>query len=162
MRSWTTRRRGRATRTCTSPVRRWTSKLGLSRRTRLKDGGLTMKGGSLASAGAAAAVGLLVTALMFIAGQCAGQEGNCCPKCGHANCFRKVCRVVTEMKKEKKTEYSVKCEDFCLPAMGKCVCCEWVRDSDCCCCLGYRRVTKWEPCCSDDIICKKTLVKTTK
>lgn len=44
-----------------------------------------------------------------------GAEPDCCPECGSMR-WRKVCRLVPETKKVTRTEWTVECEDFCLPA----------------------------------------------
>jgi len=53
------------------------------------------------------------------AADCRG-ESACCDRCGcHAACVRKTCQVVCGVKKEAKTSWSVKCEEFC-PLMPGC------------------------------------------
>ncbi len=43
------------------------------------------------------------------------EAGPCCESCGCRPCTKKVCRLVCEKKKVSKPDFSVKCEDFCLP-----------------------------------------------
>lgn len=48
-------------------------------------------------------------------------EAPCCAHCGcHCNLV-KVCKLVPDVKKETVFEYSVECEDFCVP--GRSICC---------------------------------------
>ena len=42
-------------------------------------------------------------------------HGSCCAQCGCSCECQKVCRLICEMKDVKKTCYSCKCEDFCVP-----------------------------------------------
>lgn len=60
---------------------------------------------------------LSIALLLALAGMASSAEASHlhCNRCGcHQNC-RKVCRLVCGTKKEKKTEYSCECEDFCVP-----------------------------------------------
>ncbi len=62
---------------------------------------------------------MLLIAGSAVAGEC-GQamagSPTCCAHCGcQASCQKKVCQVVCATKKEKKTRWVVKCEDFCAP-----------------------------------------------
>lgn len=44
-----------------------------------------------------------------------GDDCGCCASCGCQSACTKVCRAVPGTKKVTKVEYSVKCEDFCVP-----------------------------------------------
>jgi hypothetical protein len=50
-------------------------------------------------------------------------ETNCCAGCGrHTACVAKTCQVVCDVKKEKKTTWSVQCEEICplMPGHREC------------------------------------------
>ncbi len=62
------------------------------------------------------AIGLLLSGAALAgdcctAPACCNQTHDCCGGCG----VRKVCKVVCEMKKVKKTVWRVECEEFCIP-----------------------------------------------
>lgn len=81
------------------------------------------------------------------------QAGDRCSGCDSAR-MKKVCRVVCELRDEKKTVYSCECEDFCVPGPSQKCGEKWVCDAD-----GHRRrETIWKPGCAD-VRTKAKLVK---
>ena len=101
------------------------------------------------------AVGVLV---LFVVKAFAWSESNgfdCCPHCGCHN-LTKVCRMIPEIKKVPKVEYSSKCDDFCLPGRSHCVGTQCVTDCNGCC----KSEKVYEPNCGRVRMISK-LVKTT-
>jgi hypothetical protein len=84
------------------------------------------------------------------------EAGEFCHHCGCQRNCRKVCRLVCETTKEKKTEYSCECEDFCLPGPSK-KCGVKVE----CDCTGHHRKIIWKPTCAK-VHTRKKLVREEK
>jgi hypothetical protein len=71
-----------------------------------------------------------------------GDANGCCPHCG-CNDMQKICRIVPQVTKVPKVEYSCKCGDICVPGRSICVGTECVTD-----CNGCKHSEKvYEPCC---------------
>jgi len=90
-----------------------------------------------------------------------GHEG-CCSHCGCCCQCQKVCRMVCEMKETKKTCYTCKCEDFCVPGPSKqcatnCGCgkCKECREAACIPTVAYIK-TKKVPVKHEEIVKKPT------
>jgi len=111
------------------------------------------------------AVGLLLSGAAMAgdcctAPACCDQTHECCHSCG----VRKVCKVVCEMKKVKKTTWVVECEEFCA-SLPNCKrpcksCCNTGNcGEECCCdpCASLRRPMVPPKC--GKVRCRKKLVK---
>ncbi|MBN2577502.1 MAG: hypothetical protein JXB10_00735 [Pirellulales bacterium] len=65
---------------------------------------------------------------------CPAMPETCCAHCGGHGCCHKVCKVVCVMEEVKKTVWTVKCSEFCVPnpslCGGKCCACG---ETSCCC-----------------------------
>ncbi|MCE9606920.1 MAG: hypothetical protein K8U03_18710 [Planctomycetia bacterium] len=70
----------------------------------------------------------LAVALLGLVAQ--AEAGHGCNQCGCQS--RKVCKLVPNVTKTTKFEYSCKCEDICLNGRSKCVGTQQVRDCDGC------------------------------
>jgi len=82
-------------------------------------------------------------------------EGCGCPHCGCCD-VKVVCRIVPQITKTPKVEYSCQCEDVCMPGRSICTGKETVTD-----CHGNCYQQKcYEPTCGK-VYNKTTLVKTT-
>lgn len=97
----------------------------------------------------AAFVGILALTVLA-AGQTDSLAG--CLKCGCAS-TRRVCRMVPEVKKETVINYTVECEDICIPAPSircgpKCL----LQTLPCCC---FHQSNTWKPQCGCAITRKK-------
>lgn len=123
---------------------------------------------------------VLLIARPASAGDCAQAPSggpDCCAQCGcKAACQKKVCQVVCDKKKEKKTRWVVKCEEFCAPLpsligrgcgeCGDCGACETSQgDAGCAtcaqsgqCCPTCKEKKLVPPKCGK-VRTKKTLVK---
>lgn len=97
--------------------------------------------------------GILTIALALAGWVDTAQAQSCCNACGCGNCC-KVCRLVSEVKKETKYEYALECEDFCLNGPSKCCGVKQEPDcSGCCRCVKMMMPT----CCG--VRCRAKLVK---
>lgn len=81
------------------------------------------------------------------------------PQCAGCGCstFRKVCRLICEMKEDIDYEYDVDHDDYCLPAVSQIRGKKWV--PDCKSLLGWRKALTWKPRCACKVRSRKTLVK---
>ncbi|HEX4130825.1 MAG TPA: hypothetical protein VHZ24_12350 [Pirellulales bacterium] len=70
------------------------------------------------------------------------QHHSCCPQCG-CHKLKKVCHLVPEVKKVARTEYSTKCEDFCIPGRSEPCGTRCVNDG----CGGCHEEKIWQPTC---------------
>jgi len=77
------------------------------------------------------AIGLLAVNLA-LAGDCCTTAGCCDQTCDKCGC-KKVCKVVCEMQKVKRTVWVVECEDFCAPLPNCDSCCDRCKSG---CCKG--------------------------
>lgn len=93
----------------------------------------------------------LVVALAGLVAQ--ADAGHGCNQCG-CNQGRKVCKLVPNVTKTTKFEYSCKCEDICLNGRSKCIGTEQVCKNGCVTCEPVMQPT----CCKVKTITK--LVKT--
>jgi len=90
---------------------------------------------------------------------CSDEPACCAERDCHCHACGKVCRVVCEMKKIKKTVWVVECEEFCVPLPGCCEgkrhCCQTsgCRDS----CASPRRPMSVPRC--GKVRCRKKLIK---
>jgi len=87
----------------------------------------------------------------------AGGPQQCCPQCGCTS-LKKVCRQVPDVKIEKETNWTVVCEDICLPGPSRYCGTKCVPDPEAR--GGMRREIIWEPTCGR-IITRKKLKKET-
>lgn len=81
------------------------------------------------------------------------------PRCANCGCcnFRKVCRLVCEMKEDIDYEYDVDYDDYCLPGVSKIKGKKWA--PDCKSWFGCRKVLQWRPSCLCKVHTRNTLVK---
>jgi hypothetical protein len=79
-----------------------------------------------------------------------------CPGCACSS-FKKVCRLVCEMKEDIDYEYDVDHDDYCLPGVSEIKGKKWV--ADCKSLLGCRKELIWQPRCTCKVRTRKTLVK---
>ena len=105
-----------------------------------------------------ASVLLLLPLILAMTVAAAGAESSQ-PRCADCGCasFRKVCRLVCEMKEDIDYEYDVDHDDYCLPGVSKIKGRRWV--DDCNSLFGCRKVLDWQPRCTCKIRTRKTLVK---
>ena len=104
---------------------------------------------------------LTSTALLTVAFLSAGAfrldaKEHCCNECGCSHGLRKVCRLVCETEEVAETEFSCKCEDFCVPCPSdKCgTHCE----CDCKSHHGVSCKTIWKPSPHAEVRTRKLLV----
>lgn len=102
---------------------------------------------------------LPIVVLLMVAGACAAGPEPSRPRCAGCGCatFRKVCRLVCEMKEDIDYEYDVDHDDYCLPAVSQIRGKKWV--PDCKSLLGWRKALIWKPRCDCKVHSRKTLVK---
>jgi len=101
-------------------------------------------------------ISIVALAVLLLWGWAKGGDScGCCPQCGSCD-FKTVCRVVPQVTKTPKVEYSCKCEEICVPGRSQCVGTENVAD-----CNGCSHEEKvYQPTCGK-VYTKKTLVKNT-
>lgn len=98
----------------------------------------------------------LMTGLAIVLPCQAGLFARPCPHCGCCQ-WKKVCRLVPDVKKVPEVKYTVEAEEVCM--LGK-SCVEEVTVEDQCSPCGRRCETVASPTCGR-IVCKKKLKKTT-
>jgi hypothetical protein len=97
---------------------------------------------------------ILLTAVALSLFAVRAQAGHFCDHCGCQRDCKKVCRVEVKKKEKKETEYSLECEDFCVPGPSKR--CSYLVDDKC---KGHpQRKFIWQPTCAK-VYTRKKLVK---